>query len=242
MHKPILGIIGGVGPLATAYFMEALIKKTPAQADQDHMPMIVFNDPQIPDRTAYILDNSKSDPQPEMTKVARWLENAGADFLAIPCNTAHYFYDAIVNAVNIPVVNIMHETSKRLAQVVGKGATIGLMATEGTVQSGVFQDYLEAEGLSLVAPEEEDQRHIMHLIYDCVKANQPYDKNEFLQLALHLRERGCDAVVCGCTELSVIYQDMNEHPSWLYDSLDILADRCVDMYLWAREEGGAIEM
>ena len=83
MHKPILGIIGGVGPLATAYFMQLLVRKTPAKTDQDNMPMIVFNDPQIPDRTAFILDNSNPDPQPEMVKVARWLEDAGADYIDI---------------------------------------------------------------------------------------------------------------------------------------------------------------
>lgn len=110
MHKPVLGILGGVGPLATAYFMELLIKKTPARTDQDHMPMIVFNDPQIPDRTAYILDHAKPNPRPEMAKVARWLEEAGADYIAIACNTAHYFYDDINEAVKIPVVNIMEET------------------------------------------------------------------------------------------------------------------------------------
>ena len=102
MHKPVLGILGGVGPLATAYFMELLIKKTPARTDQDHMPMIVFNDPQIPDRTAYILDHSKPNPRPEMAKVARWLQEAGADYIAIACNTAHYFYDDINEAVEVP--------------------------------------------------------------------------------------------------------------------------------------------
>lgn len=242
MHRPILGIIGGVGPLATAYFMETLIKKTPAKTDQDQMPMIVFNDPQIPDRTAYILDHTKPNPQPEMVKVARWLEDAGADYLAIACNTAHYFYQAISDAVNVPVVNIMEETSKRISSVCGEGATVGLMATEGTVSSGVFQDYFERRGLSVITPTGDDERHVMHLIYDCIKANQPYDLDEFLGVAENLHSRGANAVVVGCTELSVIYADMVERPSWLYDSQDILADRCVELYRWARETGGPIEM
>lgn len=242
MHRPVLGIIGGVGPLATAYFMEALIKKTPAQTDQDQMPMIVFNDPQIPDRTAYILDHTQPDPQPEMVKVARWLEDAGADYLAIACNTAHYFYQGISEAVDVPVVNIMEETARRISSLCGKGATVGLMATEGTVRSGVFQDFFERDGLSVIAPTEADERHLMHLIYDCVKANQPYDVAEFLGVAEGLRERGAEAVVVGCTELSVIYADLAERPEWLHDSQDILADRCVELYLWARETGGPIEM
>ena len=147
MNRPILGIIGGVGPLATACLMEAIVEKTPARTDQENLPMIVFNDPQIPDRTAYILDHTKPNPQPEMVKVARWLEDAGADYLAIACNTAHYFYEGIDDAVDIPVLNIMEETARRIAEKVGEGATVGLLATDGTVESGVFQDYLSRHHL-----------------------------------------------------------------------------------------------
>ena len=236
MHKPVLGILGGVGPLATAYFMELLIKKTPARTDQDHMPMIVFNDPQIPDRTAYILDHAKPNPRPEMAKVARWLEEAGADYIAIACNTAHYFYDDINEAVKIPVVNIMEETSERISSLVLAGSTVGLLATEGTVESGVFQGYFERYGLRCMAPDPDGQARI------CVKANQPYDEQEFLEEAYRLRDAGCEAVVVGCTELSVIYQELSRHPKWLFDSLDILADRCVKIYETARAANGHIEM
>lgn len=242
MHKPILGILGGVGPLATAYFMQVLVRKTPAMTDQENMPTIVFNDPQIPDRTAYILDHSKPNPVPEMTKVARWLENAGADYIAIPCNTAHYFYDAINDAVHIPVVNIMWETATRIASQVHEGGTVGLMATEGTVSSGVFQECFTRRGLLTMVPTPEEQARITSLIYDCVKANQPYDPSLFLSCARSLHARGCDAVVVGCTELSVIYQELPERPSWLYDSLDILADRCCGIYVNSRKRNGSLEM
>ena len=237
MNWPVLGIIGGVGPLATAYFMEALIKRTPASCDQDHMPMIVFNDPQIPDRTAHILDHSQANPQPEMEKVARWLQDAGADYLAISCNTAHYYYEGISAAVSIPVVNIMEETAKRIASEVGRGALVGLLATEGTIASGVFQSYLERHGLRTTEPDAAAQREVTSLIYDGVKANGPYDESQLVTLGESLRERGCDAVIVGCTELSVIYQNLDERPAWLYDSLDVLAERCVQIYLDARERG-----
>lgn len=239
MHKPILGVLGGVGPLATAYFMEALIKRTHARRDQDHMPMIVFNDPQIPDRTAHILDHSQPDPQPEMVKVARWLEDAGADFLAIPCNTAHYYYSAIQEAVTVPVLNIMAETVAAISAELGPGATVGLLATEGTVSSGVFQAYFEEAGLCVAVPDAAEQREVSHIIYSQVKANQPYDLAGFLGLAEGLHERGCGAVVVGCTELSVIYQDLDARPAWLHDSLDILAESCVRFYERARAEAAA---
>ena len=237
MNKPILGIIGGVGPLATACFMEALIRKTPARTDQEHMPMIVFNDPQIPDRTAHILDHSKPNPQPEMENVARWLERAGADYIAIACNTAHYYYEGIVNAVDIPVVNIMEETASRIASEMGKDSTVGLLATEGTVSSGVFQEYLGRHGLRTVEPLPSQQREVTALIYYGVKAGASYDPDQLLQLGEQLRGRGCDAVIVGCTELSVIYQALAQKPEWFYDSLDVLAERCVSIYLASRNAG-----
>lgn len=242
MHRPILGIIGGVGPLATACLMEAIVEKTPARTDQEHVPMIVFNDPQIPDRTAYILDHAKPNPQPEMVKVACWLENAGADYLAIACNTAHYFYEAINDAVSIPVLNIMEETARRIADAVGEGATVGLLATDGTIESGVFQAYFERRGLRTIAPSADEQAQIMALIYDGVKANAPYDPQDLVHCARSLRERGADAVIVGCTELSVIYRGLADRPAYLYDSLDVLADRCVEVYIHARDDQCLPEM
>jgi aspartate racemase len=171
-----------------------------------------------------------------MVKVACWLEEAGADYLAIACNTAHYFYEAIDDAVSIPVVNIMEETARRIAQEVGPGSLVGLLATDGTVQSWVFQSYLEDRVLVALAPSPEEQRQVMELIYGKVKANQPYDPSELLRLAESLRNRGCDAVLVGCTELSVIYRRLNERPDYLYDSLDVLAARCVEIYVNARRD------
>ncbi len=231
MDKPVLGIIGGVGPLATAYFMEMIIKNTPAQTDQDNIPMIIFNDPQIPDRTAYILNRSNQNPVTEMENVARWLEDAGADYLAIPCNTAHFFYDRICDAVNLPVISIMEETVKKVALLLGENATVGLMATEGTVQSKVFQDYLEKSNIKCVVPSEENQEVVTSLIYDQVKANKPYDVDEFMRVANQLKSDGADMVIVGCTELSVIYQDLDDKPEWMIDTLQVLSDRCIEYYL-----------
>mgnify|MGYP002406016877 FL=1 len=232
MHKPVLGVLGGVGPLATAYFMELVIKKTPAERDQDNIPMIVFNDPQIPDRTAFILDRTQPDPLPEMERVVLWLEDAGADYIAIPCNTAHFFYEQINAAAHVPVLNIMRETTSRIVEAYGEHATIGLLATDGTLTSGVFQNYLSEAGLSVVAPSDEDQAGIvMPLIYDRIKRNLPYDPAELLDLAQRMHENGCDAVIVGCTELSVVYQDLAVKPAYLIDAMDVLADRCVRYYL-----------
>ena len=237
MNKPVLGVLGGVGPLATAYFMKTVIQKTPASCDQENIPMIVFNDPQIPDRTAHILDRTSPDPTPEMVRVARWLEEAHADYLAIPCNTAHYFYEAIKESVRIPVLNIIQETTEEIIRRLGPGSTVGILATQGTVSSGVFQDYLTDRGLKTVVPDEHGQSQVMSLIYDKVKAGHITDAHELVELAEILHNRGCDAVVSGCTELSVLYQelDSDSRPGWLIDSMDVLAERCVQVYMTERE-------
>ena len=235
MNKPVLGILGGVGPLATALLIRMVVEKTPAHVDQEHIPMIVFNDPQIPDRTAHILDRSQPDPLPEMAKVARWLQDAGADYIAIACNTAHFYYDGITAAASIPVLNIMHETVRAVCDAAPDVSLVGLMATRGTVASGVFETCFKERGVRLAVPDEADQQLLDALIYEQVKANKPYDAQAFLAVARHLHEWGCDAVVVGCTELSVVYEELGEKPDYLYDSLDVLAERCVGWYCAYRE-------
>ncbi len=239
MNKPVLGVLGGVGPLATAYFLKLLIERTPANSDQEHIPVVVINDPQIPDRTAFILDRLAPDPLPEMVGVARRLETFGVDYIAVPCNTAHYFYDALMHAVEIPVLNIVEETATTIAAHVGTPAKVGVMATEGTIASGVYKMWFEPLGIEVVAPGRDDQEVLDRLIYEQVKANQPYDEQDLVRVAQHLFDEGCAAVVVGCTELSVVFQGMANPPENVYDSLAILADRCIQWHLDGRDHGNA---
>ena len=234
MNKPVLGVLGGIGPLATAYFMKLLVERMPAQSDQEHMPVIAISDPQIPDRTAFILNRLESDPLPEMIRVARELETFGVDYLAMPCNTAHYFYDAIAHAVSIPVLNIVEEMMKAIKDELQAPARVGLMATEGTLASGVYDMWSEPYGIEVVAPNVPAQQVLNKLIYNKVKANQPCDTQEFIDVANGLFAQDCDAVVVGCTELSVIFQGMDKQPRWMYDSLAVLADCCIKKYLEER--------
>ncbi|WP_298580019.1 aspartate/glutamate racemase family protein [uncultured Olegusella sp.] len=229
MNHPILGILGGVGPLATACFMEMIINKTHAQCDQDNIPMIIYNDPQIPDRTAYILGKSDTNPVPEMIKMARKLEKSGVDYIAIPCNTAHYFYEEIQRATALPVLNIMQLTAQDIAHH-SVNNKVGLMATEGTAKSKVFQNFFNSAHLETILPNDQEQAIITFLIYDCVKSGKPANIQAFLDVAHALHERGCGTVVVGCTELSVIYQQLEQRPDYLVDSLDILANACVEYY------------
>ena len=132
--QPLLGILGGLGPMSSVYFYELLTAHTKASSDGDHIDLLISSRASTPDRTAFILGNSSSDPLPVMIEEAKRLERAGADLLVIPCNTAHYFYDGLKESCQIPILNIIEETVAHLYR--NKIQKFGLLATAGTVESG----------------------------------------------------------------------------------------------------------
>src|SRR5690554_3606264 len=175
----LVGVIGGVGPLATAYFLDKVVRLTRAERDQDHVDLIVFNHAGIPDRTAFVVgtpDEDGSPPQnpgPVMAQDARRLEGFGADFLVLPCNTAHTFTEEIVAAVQVPLLSIVDETVTEAQRRVPGLARAGILATTGTVRSGVYQRALESRGVTAIAPAAADQELVMRVIYEQVKAGRP---------------------------------------------------------------------
>jgi aspartate racemase len=212
-----------MGPEATAEFFRQLIELTPAEADQDHVPVIIISDPRIPDRTDYIL--GVGDPfLPDLLRLARTLEKHGADFIVMPCNTAHLFWQDLCDAVDIPVLNIVEETiSEILAAGRGLHRQIGVLATIGTLQTGLYQTGLERRGLRPLVPSESTQRELHQAIkWVKAKADRQMSK-ERIELAVEsLREAGADGVILGCTELSLVaYADMGIP---LFDSLKILVN------------------
>lgn len=222
--KKTLGVIGGVGPLSTAYFMEVVINKTEAKTDQEHINMIVLNHTEIPDRTAFILDSSKESPVPFMVEDAKKLETLGVSVIATPCNTAHYFYSELQASVNIPIINMIEETAKQLKKEGAK--RVGVMATNGTVETGLFQRALSNYGIEPILPSPENQQYVMDIIYDNVKAGVPLDVEKFKSVTNELRLQGCDRAVLGCTELSVLKRDYSLN-DYFIDSLEVLADRAI---------------
>ena len=201
-----LGVIGGLGPMATAYLLELITDMTDARTDQEHLDAIIFNRPSVPDRTAYILDHTKPSPVPPMIDIAQKLEALGVCALATPCVTAHSFHDELQSSVHIPFIHIM--------------------ATTGTVHMGLFQTALTDAGLSYVLPNDEMQQNVMSLIYDCVKAGEPADMVKFRAVSDALRADGCDAIILGCTEISIIKRDNELGPGYL-DALEVLARACI---------------
>ena len=223
MQEKVLGVLGGVGPLATVYFADLVIKMTEAKTDQEHIPMVILNHASIPDRTAYILDNSKPDPLPVMIADAKRLQQDGRSCIVIPCNTAHYFYDAMQESVDIPILNILEETVSYAEKTVPNLRCIGILATEGTVVSGAYQSVIQKHNLDYRLPTKEDQTSLMHIIYDQVKAGEKADICEFLRIVGALKKAGCDAVVLGCTELSIIRKDFALTQPDIVDSMECLA-------------------
>lgn len=220
-----LGIIGGLGPMATAYLLQLIIEMTDAKRDQDHLDVIVFNRPDVPDRTAYILDNSQPSPAVSMTDTAKKLEALGASYLAAPCITSHYIFGEIQNNIGIPLINMVSETAAYLKKR-GKRKT-GIMATTGTITSGLFQNALESSGLIPVAPSETSQALIMQLIYDDIKAGNPADMAKFEAVSRELFANGCDSIILGCTELSLIKRDEKIGAGYI-DALEVLSKRCIE--------------
>lgn len=215
-----LGVIGGLGPMATAYFLELVVKMTDAKTDQEHLSITILNRPTIPDRTAYILGKSSESPLPAIIGYAQELQALGASCIAIPCITSHHFYDEFSRAVDIPIINVVNETAAYLkARGIQKA---GIMATTGTISTNLFQNALQKEGISFAIPSDEGQQKVMHLIYDNVKAGLPVEIALFEDVSRELREVGCECIILGCTELSLIKRDYPIGQGYL-DALEVLA-------------------
>ncbi len=236
----IVGVVGGMGPEATAAFYEYLIEATPAQRDQDHLTVVIYSEPRIPDRTEYLVAKGPS-PLPELIRVAKAVENAGAELIAIPCNTAHYFWDSISEAVNIPVLNIIDETVNCVEKAFeceseSVRPRVGVMATKGTARMGLYEQALRERGLEVVPVSESFQQDVMRII-EGVKAgdDRSQSKARFRSAVSALRNQGADGVVLGCTELGLACGE-GEFPVPLFDSLKILAEATVRAALEVGQE------
>lgn len=219
-----LGIIGGVGPLATAYFFRMIVEMTDAASDQEHIDILIHNNTQIPDRTKYILHESDKDPVPVLVETAKGLIRAGAEVLALPCNTAHYFYRQIAQELSVPLIHIVEE-SVAAAKEAGAGG-VGIMATSGTVAAGTYQQAAEKAGLRCLLPSPEKQELLMDIIYREVKAGKAVSAEKLAAVSGELIDRGCGAVILGCTELSLV-KNMLPAGGLFIDSLEVLARRAI---------------
>ena len=219
-----VGIIGGMGPLATCDLFNKIISNTSASKDQEHIHVYIDNNTEIPDRTAAVLHGGES-PVPQLVSSAIKLELIGADVLIMPCNTAHYIYDEFIKYVNITMIQMPKETAKEIKA--SKYKKVAILATEGTLQSGIYQKAFDEEEVNYIIPSESQQKPIMKIIYEGVKAgNYDIDIKDFYDVLDDMFDKGAEAVVLACTELPLAFEKFNiDYPN--VDPTEILAKAAV---------------
>lgn len=222
---PLLGILGGLGPMSTVCFYELITARTRAETDEEHIDAVISSRATTPDRTAYILGHSDRNPLPVMIDDARRLVAYGATLLAVPCNTAHFFYDALRAAVNVPILNIVEETTYVLSRM--KVKHVGILATEGTISSGTYHKACLSRGIEVSVPSPEEQRKLNALIYDTIKSGIRPRAEDLTRIAAPLLRRGCERLILGCTELSLIKRDCGLDDDIYLDSTEVLALRTI---------------
>jgi len=216
--QKVVGIIGGMGPLATVDLMNKIIFYTPAKKDQDHIHIIVDNYSQIPDRTTAILGKG-TDPAPFIIQSAQRLENAGADFLVIACNTAHFYFNSIENSVSIPVLNMPLETARFLHEK--NFRRVGLLATDGTINTKLYQHSCQAYDINVIEPDLQMQKEVMEGIYSIKGSDLEKGLLYLSTVANTLINRGAEAIIAGCTEIPLVLKSSQD--ICVIDPTEILA-------------------
>lgn len=208
MKKPkTLGILGGMGPEATLCLFSLIIKNTDAAKDQEHIPVIIYNNPQIPDRTKHIVYGEES-PLPMLIEGAKFLEKSGADAILIPCNTAHFYAPQIKELIAVPIIDMIETTAKFIKDREGESCKVGVLATTGTIRSNLYQKSLAKEGIdSITLSPEEQEELVMEAIYGKKGVKAGFKKYPALLLkeaASLLCDRGAQYIIAGCTEIPLV--------------------------------------
>lgn len=222
MYKK-LGILGGMGPLATYTLYKNIIEKTLTQKDQDHINMVILNASYIPDRTQGILHNGPS-PLPYLLEELKNLENLGCDLIAVPCNTSHYFYDEMQKSCKTEILNMIDLTGEKLKNL-GISNTY-LMATEATIKTGVYEKYFSAKNINITPAQNIETAEMMRVIYE-IKAGKVPDTKKLRETAEKYINSGCGKIILGCTELSTekgLYGDI------FIDAMDVLKDKILEKF------------
>ncbi|CAG20741.1 hypothetical aspartate racemase [Photobacterium profundum SS9] len=220
-----------MGPLATVEFMQKIISRTPAHNDQQHIPMLVSNNPQIPDRTAYLISNGE-DPYPALKEGMEQLQQAGAECIVMPCNTAHYWYTRLTNSCNVHTISIIDSVVDEAKH--RRYRTVGLLATTATMMAGMYQTKLAQQQINAIETTDSEQQAIMNGIYAVKAGNVEHGKQLMQPVFEAMLNRGAEAVIFGCTEIPVALAEQTiSQPQHCLDSLDILAEQCVH---WAQAD------
>lgn len=223
----MIGILGGMGPEATLDLYRHITNLTPASRDQDHFRILIYSNPKIPDRTLAIADGGES-PVEALVESARLLESAGASIIAMPCNAAHHYLGQMRAAVGIPILDMIAETCDALQNRHPEAGTVGLLASDGTVQSKIYHRALDARGIEVLLPDESEQAFIQSAINE-VKAGKHTEatRERLLVVATRLIAAGARAIILGCTEIPLVF-DSRAFPYSSLNSTLILAQAAID--------------
>jgi aspartate racemase len=209
MKEKKFGILGGMGPEATIYFFQKITKATEVKKDQDHLRIIIDSNPQVPDRTAYILGEGPS-PLPALLESLALLEKCGVDLIAIPCNTAHYFIDDLRKNAQTEILSMIELTRDYIESTYPSVRRIALLATCGTVESKIYQKIFRNKKYVIFTPEKEEQDELMETIYKKIKRGEIDQAEPFLEyLCKKMIERGAEAIITGCTEIPLATHTIN---------------------------------
>jgi aspartate racemase len=224
-----LGVIGGMGPQATSVFFQKIIENTEAHKDQDHINMVILNHSTLPDRTSVILNQKEEEFFKYIFNDIKLLEAIGVKNMAIPCNTSHYFYGELSEMTNVPIINMVEETVKKIHELGGNQSKVGILATSGTIKSGIYKQECEKYGLNLHIPNEEIQQKVMDIIYNDVKGELDTGSCE-LEEIIHdlIFQEGCNCVILACTELSCFKLNENVLP-YCIDAMDVLVEKVITL-------------
>lgn len=227
--KKTIGILGGMGPEATSFFFNQIIKKTKSGKDQEHIKVIIYNNPEIPPRTDAILHSGPS-PLPYLLEGVRMLQQGGADFIVMPCVTAHYYFNEIQAKEKVSFLNLLDETLAYTLKKFPEAKKVGLIGSTGTLKSRLFHDIFAKQGIEVIAPDDKEQELVMEAIFGSrgIKAGFTLGSPREIihQTARLLIERGAEAIIAGCTEVPLVLKK-EDIPIPLIDPLQILAEVCI---------------
>ena len=223
--EKVIGVIGGMGPEATVDFMHRLVARTPARDDADHLHVLVDNNPKIPSRIAALIEGTGEDPVPVLCGMAKGLQAQGADFLVMPCNTAHYYLPAIARSVGIPVLDMVQLAIQKLAIV--NAGRVGVLASPAVRMVGLYKARMEQAGLQALFPEPQDEELLLGII-KAVKAGRLGDRHrqDYGKVAGKLLSAGADALLVACTEFSIIGPPAGA-TCLVVDALDVLVEATI---------------
>jgi aspartate racemase len=229
MQKKTIGILGGMGPEATLYCFAKIIQNTPAKKDQEHLRVVIYSNPEVPDRTSAIIENGES-PVPMIVEGCRMLTRAGVDFIIIPCISSHYFLKEIEKQVDVQILSILDAFTEHIANRHGSLKAVGLLSTTGTIRGGYFKKHLSKIGIHTIVPDVKGQDSVMDCIYAIKNSQRSRNRRDItdslVAAANTLILKGAQGIIAGCTEipLALTQKDL---PVLYLEPLTILARSAV---------------